>query len=180
MWMEGKNVDDTMYELRHFCKLAASGNPRILEVLWSDKIIEDSEVAKELRENRHKFLDSKRIFESHKGYANNQYTKMSIFQPDERTPKFAVAYMRVLIQSIELLSTGEMNPRIERDRDFLMDVKYNFRPEIVPELSKKFMELQVEVANTYAKYHDKFTADEDWIRDFVHRTYIMEDENINL
>lgn len=180
MWMESDDKDDTMYELRHFCQLAINGNPRILEVLWSDKIEEDSDIAKELRENRQKFLDSERIFEAHKGYANNQYKKMNLFVPDDRTPKFAVAYMRVLIQSIELLTTGEMNPRCERDRDFLMDVKYNFRPEIVPELSKRFSEMQVEVAEAYAQNHNKFKADEKWITDFIHRTYVMEDEDVNL
>lgn len=171
-WVEG-DEDNTAYELREFCKMATQGNPTVLEILWSNQIRSDSPVAKEMRENRHKFLDSKRVFEAHKGYAHNQYNKMNLFEPDNRTPKFAVAYLRSLQQAKELLATGEFSPQVQGElRDFLLDVKYNFRDELVPELSKRFAEMQVELADVYAKHHDKFKPDIAWIEEFVFSAYI--------
>ena len=49
-WIEG-DEDNTSYELRHFCKLATQGNATILEVFFSDKIIETSPEHQEMREN---------------------------------------------------------------------------------------------------------------------------------
>lgn len=171
-WIEG-DEDNTAYELREFCKMATQGNPTVLEILWSNQIRQDSATAKTLRDNRHKFLDSRRIFEAHKGYAHNQYTKMNLFAPDARTPKFSVAYLRSLEQAKQLLATGEFNPQVTGElREFLMDVKYNFRDELVPELSRRFAEMQVELADVFAKYHDQFKPDFDWIEEFVYYSYI--------
>ena len=169
-WIEG-DEDNTSYELRDFCKLATKGNATILETLWSDMVREESAEGKVLRENRQRFLDSKAIFEAHKGYANNQYTKMSLFKPDKRTPKFAIAYLRVLHQAKQLLETGDFNPQVTQDSPLMMDVKYNFSDKHIPELSKRFASLQVELADAYAKNHDKFTPDIEWIEDFLIKAY---------
>lgn len=174
-WMEGDSkfdADDTAYELSHFCQMASHGNPSALEILWSNQIIEDTKEMQELRDNRHKFLNSKAIFEAHKGYAHNQYTKMSLFNPDERTPKFAVAYVRVLQQGIELLKTGEFSPQVIRNRDFLFEVKNNFNPDKHrPILSELFAQLEVEIARAYHENHDKFEVDKEWIEQFILKTY---------
>ncbi len=174
-WIEGdkeSDEDNTAYELSHFCQMASHGNPSALEILWSNKIIEDTEEMKELRDNRHKFLDSRAIFEAHKGYAHNQYNKMSLFAPDERTPKFAVAYVRVLQQGIELLKTGEFSPQVIRNKELLFEVKNNFKPDKHrPILSELFAELEVEIAKAYHENHDKFTVDKEWIEQFILKTY---------
>ena len=171
-WIEG-DEDNTAYELREFAKMATQGNPSVLEVLWSNQVRETSPLGQELVANRHKFLDSKRIFEAHKGYAHNQYNKMNLFEPDARTPKFAVAYVRSLQQAIELLATGEFSPQVVRNHDFLMDVKYNFNSTHIEKLSKLFAELQVELADTFTKNHDKFQADLEWIETFIYKAYTL-------
>lgn len=170
-WIEG-DEDNTAYELKDFCKYAVQGNATILEILWSTEIRTLTRAALEMKQNRHKFLDSKRIYEAHKGYAHNQYNKMNLFEPDARTPKFAVAYVRSLLQGMELLATGDFTPQVTKYRDFLLDVKYNFRPELVPELSRLFSQLQVEFADVYAKNHDKFKPDLEWVRRFCETTYL--------
>lgn len=169
-WIEG-DEDNTAYELRDFCKFAVQGNPTILEVFWSNMVVKTTDDAKELLENRHRFLDSTRIYEAHKGYAHNQYNKMNLFEPDARTPKFAVAYLRVLIQCKQLLETGTFSPQVLEDKDFLLEVKYNFSDALIPALSKKFATLQVELADIYAKHHDKFKPDLEWIEDYVYSVY---------
>jgi uncharacterized protein len=170
-WIEG-DEDNTAYELRDFCKYAAYGNPTILEILWSNMVRENSLLGEELQANRHRFLDSKRIFEAHKGYAQNQYNKMNMFEPDARTPKFCVAYIRSLVQGMQLLESGTFECQVGPEwRDFLLDVKYHFRPELVPTLAQRFSLLQVQFADCYAKHHDRFTPDYEWIEDFLYRAY---------
>jgi len=169
-WIEG-DVDNTSYELMEFCKMATQGNPNILEVLWSNQIIENSDAGLELQKNRHKFLDSKRIFDAHKGYAHNQYKKMNLFEPDKRTPKFCVAYIRTLQSGIGLLKKGDFSPQVTRNKDFLLEIKYNFDKVDVGKLGKMFEKLQIEFAETYYKNENNFTPDIEWIENFIYNRY---------
>lgn len=175
-WIEG-DQDNTSYELKDFCKFATHGNPTILEVLWSNQVKENTPMGERLQKNRIAFLDSKRIYESHKGYAHNQYTKMSLFDPDARTPKFAVAYLRVLQQGWQLLETGDFSPQVTQDKDFMMEVKYNFSDKLLPELSKKFAHYQVKIAETYFKYGDQFKPDVPLIEDMIMEAYAKSNSN---
>jgi predicted nucleotidyltransferase len=169
-WIEG-DEDNTSFELRDFCKFATYGNNTILEILWSDMIIETSDLGKELQENKHKFIDSERVYEAFRGYAASQYKKMNLFEPDKRTPKFAVAYLRVLQQAKEILVTGDMNPHLVEDKDFLLEVKYNWSEKLIPQLSEKFAKMQVELADVYANHHGKFKPDIPWIESFILKAY---------
>lgn len=170
-WIEG-DEDNTSYELMDFCKVATKGNPTILEVLYSNKIMETTPIGKEMCENRIKFLDSEAIFEGFRGYAKNQYTKMSLFNPDDRTPKFAVAYLRVLEQGIHFIKTGELKNQMEGAlRDELMNVKYNWSNDLIPELSRRFAQLEADFALAYADNQGKFKPDYEWISNFVYRAY---------
>lgn len=170
-WIEGEE-DNTSYELGEFCKFATHGNPTILEILYSNKVTESTEWGKKLVENRHKFLHSHHIFEAHKGYASNQYNKMNLFDPDLRTPKFAVAYIRSLHQGIQLLKTGEFSPQVEgKLREYLMQIKYDFSVDKIPNLSRTFQEMQLELHQAYIDNRDKFMPDYVWIRKFVYDCY---------
>jgi predicted nucleotidyltransferase len=175
-WIEG-DEDNTSYELTEFCKMATQGNPTILEILFSDKIINQDPSIKDLLENRHKFLDSSRIYEAAKGYAHNQYNKMNLFTPDVRTSKFAVAYLRTLWQTCEFLETGILPCEVTGEmREFLYKVKYTPVDEfslLVPELTKLFTEYQVKMATVYARNNDKFKPDLAWIEEYILNTYTM-------
>lgn len=172
-WIEG-DEDNTSYELRDFCKQATKGNATILEVFFSNQVVSTSAVAEELRANWLKFMDTDAFVAASRGYAANQYNKMQLFDPDQRTPKFAVAYIRVLWQCAEYLRTGTFPCQVQGETaEFAKKVKYtsldNFG-ELVPELTERFMRLQAEVSQAYAQA-EKHKPDVKWIEEFIYNAY---------
>lgn len=170
-WIEG-DIDNTSYELSEFCKMASNWNPNILEILWSPLIEKENKLWRELVENREKFLDSTRIYEAFRGYAKNQYNKMNLFTPDQRTPKFAVAYLRTMYQWEQLLRTGTFDTEMTWEfKDFLWNVKYNFESIKTADLAAQFEKLNMRLTETYYKYPDKFKPDLEWIENFILKAY---------
>lgn len=172
-WIEG-NVDNTSYELRRFCKDATRGNATILEIFFSNQILQDSPIAQEMRANWQKFMDTDKFVLASRGYASNQYNKMQLFDPDQRTPKFAVAYVRVLWQCAEFLRTDIFPCQITEPqiKQFLMKVKNNFSSSYIPALTQMFMEMQQRVTDAYANpLLKKYEPDYPWIEDFLLRSY---------
>lgn len=170
-WIEG-DEDNTSYELADFCKQATHGNATILEVFFSDQIKETSPIAEEMRANWQKFMGTDRFVMASRGYAQNQFNKMNLFEPDARTPKFAVAYLRVLWQCAEFLRTGQFFCQIndEQFKNYLLQVKHEWDDSMIPELTERFMALQGAVSKHWAKA-PKMTADIPWIEDFIYRAY---------
>lgn len=170
-WIEG-DEDNTSYELNDFCKSAVKGNATILEVFFSDVFKETSPVAEEMRANWQKFIDTDQFVAASRGYAHNQYNKMQLFEPDKRTPKFAVAYLRVLWQCEQFLLTNKFPCFIHDDelRAYLLDIKHNFSVDHVPKLTEMFMNLQARVTDAYARA-TILKPDIDWIEDFIHGSY---------
>ena len=171
-WIEGKN-DDTQFELLNFIKMCASCNPTCLEILWSNQVEYHNVLGDILRENKHKFLSTDKIYFAHTGYAFNQMKKMSLERPDPvRTPKTIIAYIRTLRQGKELLETNSFTPVYEYDdRDFLMEVKYNFNNSLVPHIAKKLIEVREEIDKAYANIRFKTECDITWIENFILATY---------
>lgn len=179
-WIEG-DEDNTSYELNDFCKSAVHGNATIWEVFFSNQIISTSPVAEEMRENWKKFVDTDKFVMASRGYASNQLNKMELFDDQglkgqSRTPKFAISYIRVLWQCSEFLKTRQFKCQIDDPelKAFLMDVKTNFRPELVPLLTEKFALLQADVSKYWASA-EKMKPDIEWIEDFVYRSYLSEE-----
>lgn len=175
-WIEDNgNTDDTSYELRDFCKLATKGNATILEVFFSNQIVDTTPVADELRKEWRRFIDTDSFVLASRGYAHNQYNKMQLFEPDARTPKFAVAYCRVLWQCATFLESGTFHCQIDEPelRDYLLRIKNtkpeDFAPEI-PELTERFMGLQQRVTDAYARC-EKIVPDIEWIEEFLLHAY---------
>ncbi len=170
-WIEG-DEDNTSYELADFCKGAVHGNATYLEVFFSDMIKETSPIHQEMRENWQKFIDTDRFVAASKGYAANQFNKLNLFEKDKRTPKFAVAYIRVLWQCAVFLETGKFECRITDEplKKFLVHIKNDMIEEDVPVLLHLFNELQGRVTIAHAKA-EKMTPDIEWIEDFIYRAY---------
>lgn len=178
-WIEG-DVDNTAYELADFCKHAVHGNATILEVFFSNQILASSPIADEMRQNWRKFIDTDKFVMASRGYAANQLNKMALFddigiKDQSRTPKFAVAYCRVLWQCAEFLRTGEFPCQITDPelKALLMRVKTDWKDEYVPELTEVFMKLQADVTQAW-KTAEKITPDIIWIEDFIFRSYTQE------
>jgi predicted nucleotidyltransferase len=178
-WIEG-DIDDTSYELADFCKQATAGNARILEVFFSDRIELTTPIADEMRANWRKFVDTDRFVMASRGYANNQLNKMALFDDigikgQSRTPKFVVAYCRVLWQCARFLETGEFHCQVDESelRDFILRVKYDWRAEMVPEVTELFSALQARVSVAWA-HAPKMKPDIDWIEEFIYQAYAGE------
>lgn len=106
-WIEG-DQDNTSYELREFCRLATRGNATILEVFFSDQIVETSPEHKKIQKHWQKFMDTQAFIASSRGYATNQYKKMLSYDDvgekgQLRTAKFIIAFLRVMWQCEQYL-----------------------------------------------------------------------------
>lgn len=173
----GEDTDECTYELIHFIKLLASCNPTVLETLWAKHRVcpeadkEWNSLANELIENRDKLLDSKKILDSHRGYSTAQLKKMRLDAPYDRTPKTMVAYVRTMIQGIDLLRTGSFEPRIKRYRDELLEIKFSFNSEKHIDLFNSISEkLEIEIAEAYDSCKG-FKPDTKWAEDYLLRVY---------
>lgn len=180
-WIEG-DEDNTSYELADFCKQAVHGNATILEVFFSDKIIESSPIHAELKENWKKFIDTKRFVAASRGYAHNQWNKFYNFEDagvlgQQRTAKFAVAFLRVMWQCEQFLLTGEFKcnledsdlyPLLKKIKPMTLEEIRPFTPEIVAAMDE--MSRRVAVAESTSKFMD-MQPDIEWIEDFIYRAY---------
>lgn len=108
--------DLTLYELAHFCKLAAAANPTVLEVLWSENRWQ-SPVGKYLRSCRSLFL-SKRIIKTYGDYAQAQMQKAQKGTGGSRgadhltRDKFKLHTLRLLDAGLHALQTGEIQVEV--------------------------------------------------------------------
>jgi len=180
-WIEG-DEDNTSYELADFCKQAVHGNATILEVFFSDKIIETSSVHTELRANWKRFMDTKRFVDASRGYAHNQWNKFYNFEDvggngQHRTAKFAVAFLRVMWQCEQFLLTGEFKcslresdlyPLLKRIKPLSVEEIRPLVPEIVTAMGD--MDRRVSEAMATSKFMD-MKPDIEWIEDFIYRAY---------
>lgn len=181
-WIEG-DEDNTSYELADFCKNAVHGNATILEVFFSDKIMETSPIADEMRANWTKFIDTHKFVMASRGYAHNQWNKFYNFEStgakgQERTAKFAVAFLRVMWQCEQFLLTGEFKcdisesdlyPLLKKIKPLTVDRIQPYLPEIVAAMSD--MNMRVSVAESKSEYMN-MKPDIEWIEEFIYRAYI--------
>lgn len=182
-WIED-DEDNTSYELADFCKNAVHGNATTLEVFFSDKIIETSPVADEMRANWQKFIDTRRFIMASRGYAHNQWNKFYNFESagakgQERTAKFAVAFLRVMWQCEQFLLTGNFKCNLKESDlfDLLTTIKPLTVDEIQPYLSAivaamSDMNMRVSVAESKSKFLD-MKPDIEWIEEFIYNAYTM-------
>ena len=114
--MTTNKMDDTAYELRKFCKMAAQGNPTVLEVLVGEEYPILTEEGKGLRGLLPCFFSRKCYF-AFSGYAHNQEKKFrecgKVFeskgsQAKDRKWKYASAHVRTLYQLRHLLKEKEL------------------------------------------------------------------------
>lgn len=178
-WIEG-DEDNTSYELADFCKSAVHGNATILEVFFSDKVKLTSPIHQEMINNWEKFMDTDKFVMASKGYAQNQFNKMQLFEDEgqlgqRRTGKFVVAYMRVMWQCAEFLETGKFQTKIPEGamRDFMMKAKKDWKADYTPEATQYFSELQARVSESW-QHAEKMKPDIKWIENFIYRAYMGE------
>lgn len=182
-WIEG-DEDNTSYELSDFCKNAVHGNATILEVFFSDRIIETGPIADEMRANWQKFIDTHRLIMASRGYAHNQWNKFYNFESaglkgQERTAKFAIAFLRVMWQCEQFLLTGQFLCNLTESDLYLLlkEIKTLTVDEIQPHLPRivaamSDMNMRVSVAESKSKFLD-MKPDIKWIEEFIYNAYTM-------
>lgn len=117
-WIEGKE-DNTSWELSHFLNMAVHCNPTILEVFLAPVIPNDYDpiqpaphrLGLELRELFPHVWNSKSVMDAFIGYGLNQRKKF-LENKDNRACKYAVAYLRTLMQAHDLLTTGTFKVKV--------------------------------------------------------------------
>jgi predicted nucleotidyltransferase len=180
-WIEG-DEDNTSYELADFCKQAVHGNATILEVFFSDKIIETTPIIDKMRDNYLNFFDTRKFIMASRGYAHNQWNKFYNFESagingQERTAKFAVAFLRVMWQCEQFLLTGrfecnvtnsDLFPLLKKIKPLTIDQIQPYLPEIVAAMSD--MNMRVSVAESTSNFLG-IQPDIEWIESFILEAY---------
>jgi hypothetical protein len=165
--------DEVVYELRRFCKLAATANPTVLEVLWSDLVLESSPAGARLRQNRQRFLNARRIYDAHLGYGASQLNLIRHASDLNRIGKAAAAYIRVLSQGISLLRESDFSPSPTRHLDLLRELKRGASVEFVDDVARSvFDELRAEMEEAFRGATPLDGPDVDWIEAFLLETYL--------
>lgn len=174
--------DTETHELRRFCKLLSQCNMTALEILWSPLVQYERRETQVLRKSRYAFLDSKRLYEAAKGYAHSQLVHVDRFMTDgeqntdsARAGKFAAAYVRVLHQTITLLTTGDYDPRdvgplrdqiVEWKRDGFTKKYYRRSFNLVR------ADLTATIDRAYENNSDRFRQDPETINRLVRDIYL--------
>lgn len=128
------DLDLTIYSLRKFCRLAAQGNPSVLVLLWLPQYIIKTELGEGLLGIREAFV-SRNSGERFLGYLVSQRKGMTgerakkVNRPElvEKygyDTKFAMHALRLGLQGIEYISTGQLTlPTREPDLTLLRAVR---------------------------------------------------------
>lgn len=114
--------DRTLHEAAKWSRLALSGNPTVLELVWlPDELYEvRTPLGDELIGIRRSLLGAKRVRNAYLGYATRQFKRLTdradgSFSADtrKRTAKHARHLRRLCHQGFELYATGRLNIRVE-------------------------------------------------------------------
>lgn len=120
--------DATWHEAAKWCRLALSGNPTVMELVWlPDDLYETrTELGDELIGIRSAFLSAKRVRDAYLGYATQQFRKLEArgdgsFSADtrKRTAKHARHLLRLCHQGFQLYKTGRVEIRLTDPQRFL-------------------------------------------------------------
>lgn len=117
--------DVTHHEVEKFVRLAANGNPNILEMFWLTSYTQLTIEGQLLLDIREAFL-SQRVCKTYGGYAIAQMKRLQergdgSFKSKlrKRRAKHARHCVRLLMQGHEILTTGQLSVDISEHRDFL-------------------------------------------------------------
>ncbi len=147
--------DISSWEIGRFSFLATKSNPTILEVFVSPVEYMDEKWGKKLIELFPYLLNKQDALNAFVGYSKNQEKKF-LNDKDGRPWKYAVAYVRTLMNAISLFRNGTFSMRVEGDNketlEKIRDVKMS-KGEVVDLWQK----LVVEVYKTNSEIEEKRT-----------------------
>jgi len=131
---EHGDLDSTIYSCRKFCRLALSGNPSILVLLFAPPTI-CTELGQELRDNYHWFA-ARSAGKAFLGYMTQQRQRllgergqMNVKRPElvdkyGYDTKYAMHMLRLGFQGVEFLETGRLTlPMSEPECSYVRSVR---------------------------------------------------------
>ncbi|WP_151478697.1 nucleotidyltransferase domain-containing protein [Streptomyces albicerus] len=119
--------DSTLHEAAKWCRLALSGNPTVMELVWlPDELYEvRTPLGDELIGLRTTLLSAKRVRDAYLGYATQQFKRLydrgdGSFSADtrKRSAKHARHLRRLCHQGYELYATGRVSIRVEDPEEY--------------------------------------------------------------
>jgi uncharacterized protein len=122
--LEDKKREECFWELQKFLILALKANPNVLECLNTPLVEYADAIAEELLAIKHIFF-SKLIYQTYNGYVMSQFKKLEqdLRARGEIRWKHAMHLIRLLLQGIEILQSGELHVKVSLNRDRLLAVK---------------------------------------------------------
>ncbi|GAA1770598.1 nucleotidyltransferase domain-containing protein [Luedemannella helvata] len=122
--IDGPAEEQFSWELRRFCELALTGNPTVLECLWSPLVEHVDDAGRELLALRGAFL-SARLEKTYGEYARDQFARLTAVR--QRTGeirwKQAMHMIRLLLAGAYALRHGEILVDVSAYRDRLLAVR---------------------------------------------------------
>jgi uncharacterized protein len=117
-------VEEVVWEVEKFLRLALNGNPNILEVLWAPVVLQTDEVGRELRSMRAAFL-SRRLHQTYSGYVTSQFRHLEQRFRASGTfkPKHAMHLIRLLHSGLHAVRYGDILVDVGEHRDELMAIR---------------------------------------------------------
>jgi predicted nucleotidyltransferase len=122
--VDGPAPEQFSWEFERFCALALTGNPTVLECLWSPIVERVTEVGQELLAVRPAFLSIK-VAATYGSYARDQMAKLDQHwrRHGEVRWKQAMHMLRLLLAGAHVLRTGEVLVDVSAHREQLLAVK---------------------------------------------------------
>ena len=173
------DLDVVIYSARKWARLALSGNPSVLLLLF----VPDDEVVyrADLVANAHRFV-SRRAGERFLGYLQGQRAAMTgevgahTNRPELVTEhgydtKYAMHALRLGLQGVELLTTGRISlPVPEPDRSYLRSVRRGEVP--LPEVLAAVADVEARLVALQNGTAVPSEPDSAWVDDWLHRSYL--------
>lgn len=165
--------DRTLHEAGKWCRLALSGNPTVMELVWlPDELYETrTALGDELIALRQTLLGARRIRDAYLGYATQQFRKLRSRRDGstadgspQRVAKHARHLKRLCTQGYELYATGRLTVRVddpESYRRFGEEVAAD--PEAAQPLLRRFEEAFADTRSALPDQPDDRAADA-WLR----------------
>jgi hypothetical protein len=164
--IENNDTQEAYWELQKFLTMALKANPNILECLYTPLVEHATALARELLDQRAKFL-SKLIYQTYNGYVTSQFKKL---EQDLRARghikwKHAMHLIRLLLSGVEALREGVLRVNQTEHRNRLLQIKRGEIPWADINAWHLDLHRQFEAASAQTKLPDR--PDYDWANAFL-------------
>jgi hypothetical protein len=177
------DLDVVIYSARKWTRLALSGNPSVLLLLFvpDEEIVHRDAIGAELTANASRFV-SALAAERFLGYLQAQKAAMTgavgahtnrpeLVREHGYDTKYAMHALRLGLQGVELLTTGRISlPVPEPDLAYLRSVRRGEAP--LPEVLAAITDVEARLTALRTSSSVPAEPDRAWVDDWLHRSYL--------